>query len=385
MNSFTPWGVPLYTWKALLKPTKAGGNYTITATCTGCGNGTSVISVTNVTFGDFWYAMFRSSRGRSMQTPTDTLLTLTPQPLLYLHHLPRHCSGQSNMWLPVQHTFSRNDTVRSIQAGKFTNIRIMAGNSGNQPYAKWPTNYGQKDGSNPWMTAEQAIADGTWDKPSFSLFNFGASCWYFGQRLAELGVDVPIGLADTAIGGQRIEEYSLNTTLDVCTDRMSEDIPWFDAQLYGQQILPFVDATIKGWVWYQGENNMGGTKGNSIANVGYGCEQRQLVVGWRQAWSKVPGTTDPLAPFGIVTLASSGTEGGPNMGAMRYAQTANHGVRVFLGFGLESARASDRDGDGDGKTYKHTTGWSAHNFSLLFHPPGPAQLGHAEHFPRASL
>ena len=280
------------------------------------------------------------------------------------------------MWLPVQHTFSRNDTVRSIQAGKFTNIRIMAGNSGNQPYAKWPTNYGQKGGSNPWMTAEQAIADGTWDKPSFSLFNLGATCWYFGQRLAELGIDVPIGLADTAIGGQRIEEYSLNTTLDVCTDRMSEDIPWWDAQLYGQQILPFVDATVKGWVWYQGENNMGATKGNSIANVGYGCEQRQLVAGWRQAWSKVPGTTDPLAPFGIVTLASSGTEGGPNMGPMRYAQTANHGVRVFMAFQRRGQRETDRE-------IYH---WPLNSqFSDFFHTPGPAQPGHAKHLPRSGL
>ena len=38
------------------------------------------------------------------------------------------------------------------------------------------------------------------------------------------------------------------------------------------------------------------------------------------------GTTDPNAPFGIVTLASSGSEGGPHMGAMRQAQTAGYGV-----------------------------------------------------------
>ena len=71
---------------------------------------------------------------------------------------------------------------------------------------------------------------------------------------------------------------------------------------------------------------MGAIKGNSIANVGYGCEQRVLVEGWRKIWSTTPGTTDPMAPFGVVTLASSGSEGGPNMGAMRYAQTANYGV-----------------------------------------------------------
>jgi len=59
---------------------------------------------------------------------------------------------------------------------------------------------------------------------------------------------------------------------------------------------------------------MGGTKGNWLSKTGYGCEMVNLVASWRAAWSKTPGTTDPLAPFGIVTLASSGSEGGPNMG-----------------------------------------------------------------------
>jgi len=71
---------------------------------------------------------------------------------------------------------------------------------------------------------------------------------------------------------------------------------------------------------------MGGTKGNSAAHVGYGCEMANLVQSWRKQWSITPGTTDPDAPFGIVTLASSGSEGGPDMGAMRWAQTANYGV-----------------------------------------------------------
>lgn len=76
----------------------------------------------------------------------------------------------------------------------------------------------------------------------------------------------------------------------------------------------------------EGENNCGGQKGNSLANTGYACAMRQLVHGWRAAWSRTPGTTDPLAPFGVVTLASSGSEGGPNFGTMRIAQTASYGV-----------------------------------------------------------
>jgi len=71
---------------------------------------------------------------------------------------------------------------------------------------------------------------------------------------------------------------------------------------------------------------MGGQKGNVLENTGYACALRQLIAGWRAAWSKTPGTTDPLAPFGVVTLASSGSEGGPNFGAMRIAQTLSYGV-----------------------------------------------------------
>lgn len=71
---------------------------------------------------------------------------------------------------------------------------------------------------------------------------------------------------------------------------------------------------------------MGFTKGNSDAGVGYSCLMRELINCYRRVWSATPNTTDPLAPFGAVALPSGGSEGGPNMGAMRIAQTAGHGV-----------------------------------------------------------
>jgi hypothetical protein len=141
--------------------------------------------------------------------------------------------------------------------------------------------------------------------------------------------------------------YMSNSSIATCHNRTGAGP--YDATLFGQQILPFVDMTVKGWVWCecsqhrletanteqctaslsltmaclhadQGENNMPGRKGNSAADEGYSCSQRVLIEGWREIWSKIPGTTDPRAPFGIVTLASSGSEGGPNMGAMRQAR-----------------------------------------------------------------
>ena len=138
--------------------------------------------------------------------------------------------------------------MRAIQAGKYSNIRLMAGSSGNKPDGSWPPKYGGVGGSNPWMTAQQAVADGTWDKPTFSLFQIGGTCWYFAQALADLGVTTPIGITDTAIGGQRIEEFMNNASIGVCSERAGENIPWWDGELFGQQILPFVDMTVKGWV-----------------------------------------------------------------------------------------------------------------------------------------
>eukprot|EP00041_Stephanoeca_diplocostata_P018767 m.396690 g.396690 ORF g.396690 m.396690 type:complete len:756 (+) comp21114_c0_seq4:60-2327(+) len=281
-----PNGVPFpvtASWKALLPPMPAGGSFTITATCTGCTDVNKTITLTNVTFGDMWY-----------------------------------CSGQSNMWLPVQYSFSRNESLAAVQAGKYNNIRGI--------FAPSATTYQL---GNQWMTARQAASDGTTENPTYSLFQMGATCWYFAQKLAESGVTTPIGIADTAIGGQRIEEYMDNSSIGTCSNRSGETSPLspWDGQLFAKLVIPFVDMTVKGWVWYQGENNMGAVKGSSTHDIGYSCEQRVLVEGWRKIWSDEPGTTDPMAPFGVVTLASSGAEGADNaMGAMRVAQTAGYGV-----------------------------------------------------------
>jgi hypothetical protein len=98
MATFTPFTEPLPSWKALLQPTAAGGNYTITAVCTGCSSSAAPITLSSVTFGDVWV-----------------------------------CAGQSNAMLWVSHTFSRNASALNYSQGQFNNIRIMGGNDVNQP------------------------------------------------------------------------------------------------------------------------------------------------------------------------------------------------------------------------------------------------------------
>ncbi len=81
---------------------------------------------------------------------------------------------------------------------------------------------------------------------------------------------------------------------------------------------------------HAGENNCNGLMGNAAQKVGYGCEMVAMVDLGRKSWSKIPGTTEPLAPFGIVTLASGGSEGGPDIGGMRWSQTGNYGTLPSL-------------------------------------------------------
>ena len=65
------------------------------------------------------------------------------------------------MWLPVQYTFSRNQTVAAIAAGKYTNIRGIFTASATTPTA------------GKWKTAQQAIQDGNETSPTYSLFAVG--------------------------------------------------------------------------------------------------------------------------------------------------------------------------------------------------------------------
>jgi hypothetical protein len=52
---YNPWNTPLASWKALLPPQPAGGNYSVTAVCTGCSSSAPAsVSISNVVFGDMW-------------------------------------------------------------------------------------------------------------------------------------------------------------------------------------------------------------------------------------------------------------------------------------------------------------------------------------------
>jgi hypothetical protein len=276
-------------FRALLHPTEAGGSYTISARCRESeeggveeeitDNNISIATIRNVTFGDVWY-----------------------------------CTGESNMALNLVNTMMWNVSLASIE--RYANIRIL-GMEGNMNI------------ENVWSTAADAVDKGNFEK-------FSATCWYFAERLtdelrAQSDTPPPIGLVHTAWGGSVIEDWVDLNTLAKCDNICYEQHTWeIHETLFRSNIMPFVNMTIKGWVWYQGGSNMGKKScvlGNSLRSSGYSCLAVALVALWRDLWSGTPGTTDPLAPFGVVALPHSiSLRGNPEVGTMRLAQTGNYGI-----------------------------------------------------------
>jgi hypothetical protein len=276
-------------WKAFLHPTHAGGDYTIIVTA-----GSAKLEIKHVTFGDVYY-----------------------------------CSGQSNMAVHVAATLGRNNSIAAIKSGKYSQLYIH-GLRGNMNSAQ------------PWQNVSAAVATpnknvnngNSNNHDGNNLLDFSSTCYYFGESLIDLLGDnaPPIGLVHTAWGGSMIEQWLSNETIATCgnVSKMSTN-----SAFHEQYVMPYAEMSLKGFVWYQGENDMNTFFGNSqvidpnfpgTSGTGYSCLMPKLVEEWRRLWSTTPGTTDPLAPFGLVTLPNTGSEGGSDIGSMRHAQTAGYGT-----------------------------------------------------------
>lgn len=301
-------------WKAFLRPASAGGVYTITARCLKkCGSDSDVkrntALIERATFGDIYF-----------------------------------CSGQSNMALSLRYTFSAKELQASIaEKGRYKNLRLMMFGGMNDAYGGdmpvWATRKGAKTFLNVtsfWFNASFAATPGT--KTNF-LQRFSATCLEFGRELTDaLGSDAPpIGLIQSAVGGSPISCWMPNKTVAKCwpnkTHELSGDFNESlgsapnDCTFYNGMVCPFQNMTVRGFLWYQGENDMARDPGSYLRGVGYGCLLPALVNTWRSMWSVENGTTPLLAPFGVVSIAPGGSEGaGYHMAAFRWSQTANYGV-----------------------------------------------------------
>eukprot|EP00756_Hemistasia_phaeocysticola_P043550 Hpha_TRINITY_DN17131_c0_g1::TRINITY_DN17131_c0_g1_i1::g.146738::m.146738/K05970/SIAE; sialate O-acetylesterase len=245
-----------------------------------------------------------------------------------------YCSGQSNMALHLHYTFEAESLTNAVvKEGRFGNIRFFKYGDMGIHYSAETPQWATTVGASSWYNVSYAAAvpepKDSHGNPVLNPFHsFSATCMYFAVHLTELygeGIAPPIGLIHTAVGGTQIEAWLDNETLTQCRNESGYEANYtLTATLFYGMVAPFANRSLRGWVWYQGENNVRDLPGNSADKLGYGCEAVNLPALWRKTWGEA---VEDEAPFSLVTLAAGGDEGNPqHMAAIRWSQTGNMGT-----------------------------------------------------------
>ena len=176
-----------------------------------------------------------------------------------------------------------------------------------------------------------------WQKPSPSSIGGGkdvmgglgggemsAVCYYWGLEL-HTTQRVPIGLIHTSYGGSAVEDW---ISADVLGDGKSGPCVGAITSSMGEpsnqwngQIVPLLNTTIKGAIWYQGESNHG-------QNELYACRYEMMMAEWRAQWNVgTGGATDPHFPIGFVQIGPMTNDEGDNPDSfeIRMGQTGGFG------------------------------------------------------------
>lgn len=189
------------------------------------------------------------------------------------------CSGQSNMAyrMKLESVFvppAKGEDLAALELLKPRNemIRVFTSRRNNA--------------SNSW-----AVADGK------SLADVSAAGYFFGKAIQEQ-LDVPVGIITAALGGTRIETW---TTAEAYTESSFFGSRFKDkgkidgltpGQWYKTFVAPLIPFAVKGFLWYQGENNCG------IGDRQYAEKYQVLVNSWRNVFHL------PDAPFYSVLLGT---------------------------------------------------------------------------------
>jgi len=141
-----------------------------------------------------------------------------------------------------------------------------------------------------------SIAEGKWMlSTKENVPKFSATAYFFALKLKK-ELNVPIGIINSSWGGSSVEGWMNRELADNYTDldldlKIPNDENWKKpCIMYNGMLRPFKDYVVKGFVWYQGESNIG-------RHATYASKLKDMASLWRTEWQN-----DEL-PFYIVEIA----------------------------------------------------------------------------------
>lgn len=235
------------------------------------------------------------------------------------------CSGQSNMEMPMK-GFKNQPVAHApmdILRSKNPRIRLFT-------VKRTSTIDPQTEVVGRWQEANPE-----------SVAEFSATAYYFGRLVNEI-VDVPVGLIVAAWGGSACEAWMkadwLRAFPDALIPKTAADITSKNrtpTALYNGMLHPLIGVTMRGVIWYQGEDNW--NRAHTYADM-----FAALINGWRAEWKQgdFPFYYCQIAPYDYSIITEKGK---PviNSAYLREAQAQveqrvpNTGMAVLLDAGME--------------------------------------------------
>ncbi|MBO4658038.1 MAG: sialate O-acetylesterase [Prevotella sp.] len=179
---------------------------------------------------------------------------------------------------------------------------------------------------------------GSWkDATPTHVREFSATAYYFGRQLRRV-LDVPVGLIVTAWGGSSCEAWMkadwLRAFPDAKIPQSADDIKSKNRTptvLYNGMLHPLIGYTMRGVIWYQGEDNV-------PRYATYADMLGTMIRGWREEWQQgdFPFYYCQIAPYNYEAL-----NWGANSALLREQQAlverqvSNTGMAVLLDTGLQ--------------------------------------------------
>lgn len=236
------------------------------------------------------------------------------------------CSGQSNMEMPMKGFKNQpiENANRDILRSKNKQLRLFT-------VKRTSTIDPQSDVTGSWkMATPESVAE------------FSATAYYFGRMVQEI-TDVPVGLIVAAWGGSACEAWMkaewLRAFPEARIPQTAADITSKNrtpTALYNGMLHPLIGLTMRGVIWYQGEDNC--NRAHTYADM-----FATLINGWRGAWKQgdFPFYYCQIAPYDYALIGEPG-KAVHNSAYLREAQAEveqrvpNTGMAVLLDAGMKS-------------------------------------------------
>ena len=231
------------------------------------------------------------------------------------------CSGQSNMEMQMKGFKQQpvEGTTEELLRCKDQNLRLFNVKRHVALVPEW-------DVTGQWNEANSA-----------SVRDFSATAYYFGRALRAT-LDVPVGLIVTAWGGSACEAWMKTDWLKafpkVQQTITEEDVKKLQQRcptaLYNGQLKPLVGYTMRGAIWYQGEDN--------VPRYDYYAPLlKAMVEGWRADWQQgdFPFYYCQIAPYDYSLIEWKDSQYLREQQAKAETMIANARMAVLMDAGLE--------------------------------------------------